>query len=807
MRLAREAVTLPEEKRLAWVLRSHPETAVVEKTLRLVLSFDEEADRLGFAVSAEVGAPTPLPAFIGRFKVLGLLGAGSFSRVYRALDQERDRVVALKVLTGPMKAQDAASRFEREVAALSRLHHPAIPPFIDSGSASGEHGAMRWIAIALVEGRPFREAAKNNDERWVATAISEVCRAVQYAHDSGVVHRDLKPSNILIASDSRAHVLDFGVATIRSAESQERLTATGQVVGTIAYMSPEQVSGASPDERSDQFSLAVMLFEALTGKLPHSDGSDGLVGLLSIAEWDGFVSKPLLQEISRDLGDVIVRALEQDPALRYESVGAFADDLDRFLAGQSIRTSHRSSLRTLRKLVGRYRVVVAASLVTGILLTAALVSTVIALDRARDESHKSMALGDLALLPHLLGQVDSLWPQLPQTLPDYDRWLEQASGVLARRPTSSHAAPTGLQRERFDDDARCLPEAIATVQQRRENAAAVMARSVQDRQKDWSDAARRVLEDPRMNGLRLQPQVGLIPLGADPESGLEEFGLVDWGTIPQRHPQTERLVVDEATCPVLVLIPGGAVAFGTPEIPAHEQRLRSGLPLLFNHATFGTRAIQLDSFLVGKYEVTQGHWVLAMTLNRSEWASGEINSGVLMTDRHPVEMVSHKEALTAAHRMGCTLPTEAQWQHAAHPVGRGLYWWPEDTRWADAPENVLDATGSTSVEPPWVNDIHYFHAPVGSFAPNPFGLYDVLGNVQEWCLDPFKVKALQDPTIPLAPKTGEVLADGGGDFSYRGGSFHTAFGSATIPLRHGPPGEIRRGAVGFRLARPLITQD
>lgn len=804
MRLAKAAIDEPESARLAWILRCHADQRIVEEVLRLVLGYDEKAEGLGLGISVALADTAPLPESIDRFRIAGLLGAGSSSRVYRAIAHADGMVVALKVLTSRLHSAEVAARFEREIQTLARLRHPAIPRYIDSGSTAGDPCAVRWVAIELIEGTSFREAAKGQSQRWITEALVGICRAIQYAHGEGVVHRDLKPSNVLVDASSKPHVLDFGIASIRTTDKQERLTETGEIVGTVAYLSPEQVAGAQPDERSDQFSLAVMLFEALTGQLPHSDGRDGLLGLLSIADWDGLISPALTKEIDRPLGQVLFRALDIDPSLRYPSVAAFREDLERWLAGRRPQTAARGRLFRARRFLSRYRVPALATAATVTLLTIALVSTLMAWGEARAESERAQGLGNLALLPQLLTQENSLWPQTPANLPGMDAWLKRALALQGSLEASQEFAATELAQSSFERDAGRLPDAIRRVQERRSKAASVYDRTIGSMAQRWDEAAARVAEDLRMGALDLVPQLGLVPLGPDPESGFEEFALADWGRLPSRDPISRELLISDDFCPVLVLLPGGASVLGTPLISEESQTLPNGFELRFNDASFGTRQVELAPFLIGKYELTQGQWKRVMDANHSEWASGETNDGVFMTDRHPVEMMTYEEASTACLRMDCRLPTEAQWQFAAAPIERGLYWWPEETEWASPPENLLASQApDLAIMYPWRESEFAQHAPVGMFSPNPHGLYDVLGNIQEWCIDDFKVHVLKDDSMPLEPGTGRVLADGGGDFSCRGGSFHTNFHRATLVDRFGPQGKIRFGTVGFRLAKTL----
>ncbi|QDV09233.1 Serine/threonine-protein kinase PknA [Planctomycetes bacterium Poly30] len=807
MRLARQAVELDHEDRLGWVLRCHREFEVVERVLRLVLSFDDHADDLGVALAVPQfpqESTLPLPTLIDRFRILELLGAGAFSRVYRALDEISGEQVALKVLHLRSESDEATTRFQREIEVLSSLRHDAIARFVDAGETKDDRGLTRWIALELVEGDALREAAKGRDMRWLAKIAAQVARAIQYAHDAGVVHRDLKPSNVMVTDDGRVKVLDFGIAALRNRGDRNRLTTTGQVLGTIAYMAPEQVAGHKADTPSDQFSLAAMLFEAATGKLPHGDGEDGWLGLFSIAAWDGSIDPVLLAKLPTDLATILQRALDSDPALRFPSLDAFADELDRWRSGKKIRTTRPGWSARARRFVRRNRRPVAAGLAAIAVLSSALVVTASALAMARKESARAQAAGDQALLPLLLEEVAQLWPREPATVPQFERWLERAEAVSTSGLTSAERIERPEERRVFTAQLSELPASIDAVRTRLQEANTVLERTVQQYADEWYAAAERVHADPRFHGLELVPQIGLIPLGRDPRSEFEEFAIADIGSVPQRDSRSGDLVLEEDAAPVLVLLPGGPTKFGTAWIDTEDRFMHEGEVLSFaDAAEFGFRDVDLDPFLIGKYEVTQYQWEFITGTNPSEWRAGEENYGRLMTALHPVETISYAEAVMAAERIGCTLPTEAQWQYAAAPVDRGLYWWPENEAGTTPLENLNPKDSPTSGRRPWYDDPYSHHAPVGTFAPNPNGLHDILGNVQERCLDHFKVAVFTDPSIEVKPGTGEVMTYGGGDRSTRGGNYHAGFYNNTIARRYGPTEGVRVGHLGARFARTL----
>ncbi|MEM8713705.1 MAG: bifunctional serine/threonine-protein kinase/formylglycine-generating enzyme family protein, partial [Planctomycetota bacterium] len=594
-----------------------------------------------------------------------------------------------------------ARRFDREISILSALDHESIASLIDAGTTTNDFGLVRWIALELVDGESFREAAKELEPRDVARLIARVARAVDHAHGQGIIHRDLKPSNLLIDREGLPRVVDFGVAALMRTSDQQRLTTTGQVLGTIGYMSPEQVAGHAPDAASDQFALGVMLFEALTGGLPHSDGHDGLKGLFSIASWDGRVDPGQRAKLDGPLAAILDRCLDPDPALRFPSAHAFAEDLERWIAGRPVFTLPPSTWRRTRRFVERNRGPVVAAAGILLLLGAALGVTLGALGKARYQSARASRLGDQALLPLLLERADDLWPQSPEMIPRFDDWIEATDGLVER----SRAALPGTEREsdrpNFEEELAALIDTRRAIRTRRSLAASLEERTVTALRGEWAEAAERVAGDTRFAGWKLRPQLGLIPLGPDPASGLEEFAVSDWGSVPIRAEATGELLLEDDFTPVLVLIPGGPTQFGCELIPPTERLNMSGHPLHFDPVVFGFRDVRLDPYFIGKYEVTQAQWLAITGETPSEWRMNEDAYGIPVSGRHPVEVVSHFECLAAAHRINCDLPTEAQWEYAAHPVEKGLYWWPSDKVWARAPENLQVHGSARAFGAPW----------------------------------------------------------------------------------------------------------
>ena len=461
-------------------------------------------------------------------------------------------------------------------------------------------------------------------------------------------------------------------------------------------------------------------------------------------------------------------------------------------------------------------------------------------------------------LDDLVAEAERLWPAHPETIPAYEHWLRRAKilsdGVAEdpalgqkRRPSlAEHRATLANLRNR----ARALPDVVAIrptfeyedpedawwdrqlaklvaeleafsdprtglagdtlaepfgwgVTKRYEFARTIQDRSVEGPQarERWSEATAAIEASPRYGGLRLAPQLGLLPIGMDPESELWEFAHLQTGEAALRGPNG-RLVLTEATGVVLVLIPGGTFSMGAQSTDPNGRNYDTEATSFESPA----HEVELSPYFLAKHEFTQAQWQRHAARNPSyyghetyldEWnRAREGWSGL-----HPVEQVSWYDCLAQAQSLGLVLPTEAQWEHGCRAGTDTPFWVGEATEALATAANLSDAYARANRGPfgrweEW-DDGNTCHTRVGCYRANRFGLHDTHGNVWEWCLDGFEDYPQGRAIDPIAPW------DASADRVIRGGSFSFSAAHARSAYRYNYTPEFRGGHLGFRVAKGI----
>lgn len=286
----------------------------------------------------------------GRFRVDDLLGRGGMSAVYKAYNLSMDKPVAIKVLLKTLNDEAALQRFRREARALCQVKHKHLVEVFQLGVTAD---LSPYMVIEYLEGESLAERIARVgalDARWSCKTIIEICAGLAEAHKQGILHRDIKPGNIMIATTADggqcAKLVDFGIAKIEQADTDGKLTQTGSVLGSPAYMSPEQCQGKQIDARSEVYALGCVLFEMLAGHEPFR--SDSLLEVMSKHETTD-AELPSAANLPDDLANIVYRCLEKDPAHRYEHVEQLSHDLQSFLDGGATRAGVRRRQQQQRK--------------------------------------------------------------------------------------------------------------------------------------------------------------------------------------------------------------------------------------------------------------------------------------------------------------------------------------------------------------------------------------------------------------------------------------------------------------------------
>ncbi len=349
----------PREDRAAILAAACDGDSALRTEVETLLVYDE--DEAGFDAA---GALTPGDR-VAQYTIVRIIGTGAMGLVYEAQQERPSRTVALKIVRSGVSSASLRRRLEHEAAALARLQHPGIAAVYETGL--DEEAGAPFFAMELVRGEPLTQDAARRGLSVEARVelLASICDALQHAHQRGVIHRDLKPSNILVDEGGRARVLDFGIARITAPDAAQAIrTLPGQVIGTLAYMSPEQAAGdpEAIDARADIYALGAIAHELLAGALPLDIVGKPIPEALRMIQEH---PPPRLGAVDRglrgDLEIIVATALEKEPDRRYQSAESMAGDLRRALRNEPIVARAPTTFYQIRKFTRRHRPLVAAA--------------------------------------------------------------------------------------------------------------------------------------------------------------------------------------------------------------------------------------------------------------------------------------------------------------------------------------------------------------------------------------------------------------------------------------------------------------
>ncbi len=686
---------------------------------------------LGTRAEPDVPAQPAARTRIGPYHLERELGRGAQAAVHLATDSRDGRQVALKVLpahAAPSRARQ--QRFDREASVLARLDHPGLCAVHDHGEADG----VLYLAMALAPGETLAarlaaieqagaldtgRAGEPAGWRHAVAVIESAARALHAAHEVGLLHRDVKPSNLMVTPDGEAVVLDFGLA--RDDDDDRDLTLSGDLLGTPAYMSPEQLTAhrIKLDRRTDVYSLGATLFEALTLRRPFAAPTMDQLFQEILTVDPPRVDR--LESLPTALGAVVATCLEKNRERRYANAAALADDLARVRRGQPVLARDVGRLEHARRWVVRHPLAAA-------FLTSQGVALVVVLWLYLRSESALRRFDQVATGPQVQRAIEAqlpLHPAWPRHLAALRQWMTgHAEPLLAKRDAlratrdslrdTARAADGPLSVDSQAFLAKAADDAIAEldafqhrhvdgplgVRARIAWAERVTALSVERHAAAWDAARRAVAADPRFEGFELRPQLGLAPLGTHPTTGLLECvhlpSAADPTALPERGADG-RVQVDATTGIVFVLLPASG---GAPP------------------------------FFAAAHELTKAQWLrLSDDGDAGYYKPGQkfrTPEPVEVTATHPVESKTWSKCDAIARRYGLALPSGAQWEYAARAgcTDRQPTTGADLARFAVLAPEANAATGDENVP-----------RRVGSRAANDWGLYDTLGNVFEWVRD------------------------------------------------------------------------
>ena len=687
----------------------------------------------------------------GRYMIQGKLGEGGMGAVYIAKDTQLDRDIALKIPKFRSDDKVSIEWFYREARSMATVHHPNLCPVFDVGVIDNIH----YISMAYIEGRPLTDYVKSDkpiQARQVAVGVRKIAVALEEAHRAGIVHRDLKPDNIMINTRKEPVIMDFGLAR-RENLNEAQLTKTGQVMGTPSYMAPEQVEGNYKliGPRTDVYALGVIMYQMLCGELPFK-GVVTLVLAKIITEQPPAPSE-IKADVDPELEQICLKAKERDPDKRYQSAAELAKDLKKYLAGSPRGdTMHRAKS------------------------TAETAKEVTQPDQLDNEYF------DAAPAPYSAGEPTDEYQLVDEYVPHRSRQKTSAStGKSKSKPKKKKgkgkkkgalAGIDPLWLKVGGGVAACLVTTVLFF----------MFNGGGDGSPDFKER--------RPSGNRpeaLGPEEGRRGAARSVQAG--DGGGSDDPTAGSAGQSIPELLSVNSIGMRFVPISTGTFTMGEGKT-AHQVTLT-------------------QAFHLGQHEVTQEQYESVMGTNPSK-SKGPQNPVENVSWADAVEFCRKLSAMPAEKKAGYVyrLPTEAEWEYACRAGTKTTYSFGDSESELGAYAWYGNNSGDQQIDALniWNTDKDNYRYrkclldnncrthPVGEKKPNPWGLYDMHGNVWEWCQDwygDYPSGAVTDPTGPASGDS-RVL---------RGGAFNSRTSYVRSANRNYNQPDTRYFYYGFRPAR------
>ena len=799
---------------------------------------------------------------LGHFEIQARIGRGGMGDVYRAYERALDRTVAIKVLPAEFAGQtDFVRRFQAEASAVARLVHPNIIQIYFIGIDSGHH----FFAMQYIDGFSLAVLLNQKKKLSVKTAVSlveQVLLGLQEAHSQGFVHRDIKPGNILIDRvKQRALLADFGLAKMVEG-SETGMTATGVILGTVDYLSPEQALGKDVDRRSDLYSIGVLFYHILSGRLPFIADTPTALMFQHVYEQPRPLSE-VAPQVANQLAAIVDKLLQKNPADRYQSARDVLTDLAAFRKEQPLVIASQSSSDCSDDVVRSAPT--SASPIENHILPSSLAEDAESVAeisgweqwltrwRAKFQQHAPQRLLDLQnTQQQLLGGL-AIYETRRENLKMLVKEAQEVRDELARaaaqsRGTSDAASleqQLAVQDEQLGELKLKLAKVSSTLQQllsqrdllnARLKAAGAQLKSDRHITAGW--LSRRKL-------LLLAATATLVVAAV-----VFRGQLVRQSSVPSTGAESNASVEGASVASV----EGASVT-----VSDNGQRLRNSIGMEFVRISPGSfmmgsplRELGRDPdehqhlvritqpFFMGIHEVTRGQFeqfvaatgyrTNAETDGKGGW--GEYpgvggryekrftwrDSGYEQTSEHPVGNVTWYDAsafvrwLSEKENVVYRLPTEAEAEYACRAGSQTPF--QTGTVAADVVilANVVDQTFCDELITKYKQDVSklkstpgsdgfVFTAPVGSFPANPFGLHDMIGNVDEWCSDWFDHNYFRHSPVndPTGPETGVFR-------SFRGGFWGSIIQHTRCANRSRFEPDHRANYIGFRVVRDFTPE-